>query len=138
MSTVKTSGWVGWAVFAGVILIISGAFSLVQGLIGLIGPNEYFVIAGGSLWLLDLTGWAWWNLIIGAFLVLVALALFAGQTWARVVAVILAILSAVGQMIQITAQPWWALIVIAVDILVVYALTVHGHELHNDAPPAVR
>lgn len=135
MSTSETraTGWTGWVVFAGVILLISGLFSALQGLIAVIGPNDYFMVAGGSLWLLDVNGWGWWNLILGVLLVLVAIGLFAGQTWARAVAVVLAILSALSQMVQITAQPWWSLIIIAVDVLVIYAVTVHGRELKRDS-----
>ena len=33
------SGWVGWGVFAGVIILISGVFSAVQGLVAVIGPT---------------------------------------------------------------------------------------------------
>ncbi len=89
------------------------------------------MVTEGSLWLLDVTGWGWWNLIIGLLLVLVSVALFAGQTWARVVAVILVILSAVGQLLLIPAQPWWSLILIALDVLIIYALIVHGRELKD-------
>lgn len=131
MSTVKPTGWVGWIVFAGVIILISGVFSVIQALVALIGPNSYYVLSDGELWLFDVAGWGWWNLIIGALLVITALALFAGQTWARIVAIILVILSAIGQLLLIPAQPWWSLIVIAIDVLVVYALTVHGRELHE-------
>lgn len=132
MTTVTKTGWVGWAKFAGVILFISGAFSVVQALVALIGPNTYYAVENGTLWLLDLTGWGWWNLIIGALLIVTALALFAGQTWARVIAIILAVLSALGQLLLIPAQPWWSLIVIAIDVLIIYALTVHGNELLAD------
>ncbi len=132
MSTVTRTGWAGWAVFAGVILLVSGVFSVVQALAALIGPNEYYVVADGSLWLLDVAGWGWWNLIIGVLLILTALALFAGQTWARVVAVILVILSAVGQLLLIPAQPWWSLVIIGIDVLIIYALTVHGDELRAE------
>ena len=132
MSTVKKTGWVGWAKFAGVILFISGAFSVVQALVALIGPNTYYAVENGTLWLLDLTGWGWWNLIIGALLIVTAVALFAGQTWARVIAIILAVLSALGQLLLIPAQPWWSLIVIAIDVLIIYALTVHGNELRAE------
>jgi len=131
MSTVKTTGWTGWVVFAGVILMVSGIFSAVQGLVALIGPSTYYVVTEESLWLFDVTGWGWWNLIIGLLLVLIAVALLAGQTWARVIAVILVILSAVGQLLLIPAQPWWSLIVIAVDVLIIYALIVHGRELQD-------
>ena len=59
-------------------------------------------------------------------------ALFAGQTWARVVAIILVVLSAIGQLLLIPAQPWWSLIIIAIDVLIIYALTVHGAELRDE------
>ena len=127
--TATHRGWVGWVIFAGVVLVIAGMFSAIQGLAALIGPNDYYLVAGGTVWLLDVNGWGWWNLIIGVLLVLTAIALFAGQTWARIVAIVLAGLNALGQVMQIPAQPWWAIVVIAIDILVIYALTVHGHEL---------
>jgi hypothetical protein len=132
MSTAKATGWTGWVVFAGVILLTSGIFSVVQALVALIGPDAYYVVAGGSLFLFDVAGWGWWNLIIGALLILVGLALFAGQTWARVAAIVLAILSAVGQLLLIPAQPWWSLIIIAIDVLIIYALIVHGRELRDE------
>ncbi|TQK19089.1 hypothetical protein FBY40_1580 [Microbacterium sp. SLBN-154] len=131
MDTAETTGWAGWVVFAGVILLVSGVFSGVQGLVALVGPDTYYVMTNGSLWLMDVAGWGWWNLIVGALLVLTAVALFAGQTWARVIAVILAGLSAVGQLMLIPAQPWWSLIVIAIDVVIIYALTVHGRELRT-------
>lgn len=127
-----TTRWTGWVVFAGVILIIAGVFSVIQGLVAVIGPNSYYVVADGSLWLFDVAGWGWWNLIVGALLVLAALALLAGQTWARIVAVILVILNAIGQLLLVPAQPWWSFILIAIDVLIVYALIVHGRELQHD------
>ncbi|HEX5857867.1 MAG TPA: hypothetical protein VFY91_07155 [Microbacterium sp.] len=133
MSTVRTTTkWVGWVVFAGVILLVSGLFSVIQGIVALVGPDAYFAVTDGSLFLFDAQGWGWWNIIVGVLLLLTGAALFAGQTWARVVAVILVVLSAVGQLLLIPAQPWWSLIIIAVDVLVIYALTVHGAELRDD------
>jgi hypothetical protein len=125
----KVSGWVGWVGFAAIILILNGVFSLVQGFVALIGSNYYYVVTDGSLFLFDLTGWGWWNLIIGVVLVLTGLALFTGATWARIVAIIAASLSAIGQLFLVPAQPWWALIVIGIDILVIYAIAAHGRDL---------
>ena len=56
-------------------------------------------------------------------------ALYRGMTWARVVAIILVILNAVGQLTLLGAQPWLSLAILTVDILIIYALTVHGREL---------
>jgi hypothetical protein len=133
MSTVTKTGWTGWVIFAGVILLISGIFSIVQGIVAVVGPNSYYVITEGSLFLFDVAGWGWWNIIIGVLLSLTAVALMAGQTWARIVAVILVIISAIGQLLLIPAQPWWSIIVIAIEILVIYALIVHGRELREDS-----
>jgi hypothetical protein len=77
----------------------------------------------------DVQNWGWWHLIIGILMVLVAAALFVGQTWARVIAVILVMLNAIGQLVLLPVQPWWSLIVLTLDVLVIYARTVHGREL---------
>jgi len=140
MSTVRnpvneertTSGWTGWIGFAAVILFVSGIFSVIQGLVAIIGPNTYYSVSNGELFAFNVAGWGWWNLIVGILLVLAGGALFAGQTWARVVAIILAVVSAIGQLMLVPAQPWWSLIVIAVDILIIYAVTAHGRELRED------
>jgi hypothetical protein len=132
MSTVRTTTrWVGWVVFAGVILFVSGLFSIIQGIVALVGPDAYLAVGSGSFIVFDAQGWGWWNIIVGVLLLLVAGALFAGQTWARVIAVILAIVSAASQLLLIPAQPWWSLIIIAIDVLIIYALTVHGAELRD-------
>lgn len=131
-SSTKT-GWVGWARFAAVILIISGIFSGIQGLVALIGPNTYYVVSGGDLFLFDVAGWGWWNLILGVALLLTGLALFTGALWARVVAVVIAVLSAVVQLLLVPAQPWWSFIVIAMDVLIIYAVVAHGEELRNES-----
>ena len=54
-----------------------------------------------------------------------------GASAGGVVAIILAALSAVVQLLLVPAQPWWSLIVIAIDVLVIYALTAHGKELRE-------
>ena len=131
--TSTTTGWVGWARFAAVILIISGIFSGIQGLVALIGPNTYYVVSGGDLFLFDVAGWGWWNLILGVALLLTGLALFTGALWARVVAVVIAVLSAVVQLLLVPAQPWWSFIVIAMDVLIIYAVIAHGSELQNES-----
>ena len=70
MSTTPTpaptqTGWIGWGMFAAIILLVSGIFGVVQGLVAIIGPNTYFVLSEGELFLFDVAGWGWWNIIIG-------------------------------------------------------------------------
>ena len=126
----KQSGWVGWAVFGGIVLIIAGVFDALFGLAAIIGPSSaYFVSVTGNLWLLDISAWGWWHLILGLALVLVGVFVLRGASWARITAVVLAGVNAVSQLATLPYAPWWALIVIALDLLVIYALIVHGKEL---------
>ena len=132
MSTVQqpvaSSGATDWVRFAGVILLVNGIFSVVQALVALIGSNVYYTVVDGTLVLFDTTGWGWWNLFIGALFIVTAFGLFASATWARMAGVILAVVSAVVQLLLVPVQPWWSLIVIAVDMLIIYAIVAHGHE----------
>jgi hypothetical protein len=100
------------------------------GLVAILMPGSaYFVLGEGGLLLFDVAGWGWWHLVFGVVLILVGLALIAGATWARVVAIILVAFNGVSQLALLPVQPWWSLIVLTLDILVLYALTVHGKEL---------
>lgn len=123
------TGWVGWGVFAAVILIISGIINIFHGLQALIGPDTAYFVGEAGLFTLDIEAWGWFHLILGALILLVGIALWGGATWARVIAVILVALNAIAQLTLIAAQPWISLTVLALDILVIYALTVHGREL---------
>ncbi|MBB6348157.1 hypothetical protein AB0C18_36405 [Nonomuraea muscovyensis] len=121
------TGWVGWVWFAGIMLILSGLFNAVSGLYGIFYRAVY-VQAAGSLLVFDVTGWGWIHLLLGLVLIATGIAVSIGQTWARVVAVVLVMLNALTQLIWISVNPWWSLAVIAVDVLVLYALIVHGRE----------
>jgi hypothetical protein len=133
-----TTGWLGWIVFAGVMMLILGMFHAFQGLLALFQNDYYLVAANGLTVHLDYTAWGWTHLIFGIVVVAAGAALLVGQMWARVVAVALAVLSAVVNAGFLAAYPIWSAIMIAVDILVIWALTVHGSEMRtsNDAAQA--
>ena len=129
MTDTTVTGWTGWGVFASVLLLIAGIFDLIFGIAAIIGPNTTVVVSDAGLFAVDVAAWGWWHIISGVLLILTSFFLYRGATWARVVAIILVILNAVGQLTLIDVQPWWSLAILAVDILVLYALTVHGREL---------
>jgi hypothetical protein len=81
----------------------------------------------------DYNVWGWVHLILGILAVATGFGLLAGNTAARVVGIVLAVLSAILNLIFIAAYPVWSTIVIAVDIIVIYAIVVHGRELKRDA-----
>jgi hypothetical protein len=126
------SGWVGWVVFAGIMMVMLGTFHIIDGLIALFKDDYYLVTNGGLAVSVDYTVWGWVHLIAGIIVVGAGVALFAGKTWARVVAVIVAMVSAIVNISFLAAYPIWSTIMIAVDFLVIWALTVHGGELRED------
>lgn len=129
-TTVQT-GWVGWIAFAGIMLVLLGSFHIIEGLVGLFRDQVFLVGAGGLVVSMDYTAWGWTHIIGGAFAVLVGVCLLAGQTWARVVAVIVAVISALINVAFLPAYPIWSVLMIAIDILVIWAITVHGSEIKN-------
>ncbi|MFF0308768.1 hypothetical protein ACFYSC_15155 [Streptosporangium sp. NPDC004379] len=128
----RASGWLGWIWFAAVMMILVGVFNVITGL-SAIFRGALYVQTGDQVVFLNLPAWGWIHLILGILLIAVGIALVTGQTWARVVAVVLVALNAIEHMLFIPAYPWWSLIVIAIDVLVIYALIVHGHEVEKAA-----
>jgi hypothetical protein len=129
METSEVTGWVGWIVFAGTIMLLIGTFHAIQGLVALFDDGYYVVRPNGLVVSVDYTGWGWAHLIGGIIVFAAGLGLFTGRTWARAVAVVLAVLSAILNFAFIAAYPVWSMTVIALDVFVIYALTAHGSEM---------
>ena len=111
----------GIAVFAGVIMIIAGAFQAVEGLAGIVN-DQYLVVLENYFVAVDITLWGWIHLLVGLALVAIGIFLMRGQTWARVAGMIIAGISALLNFVWLPHSPWWSLLVIAIDILVIWAL----------------
>ena len=127
----QATGWVGWIVFSGVLMIMLGMFQAVMGLVALFKDDFYLVGRSGLVVSLDYTTWGWVHLTIGIVAVLAGFGVLVGQMWARIFGIILALVSAVTNVVFIAAYPIWSTIVIAVDVLIIYALSVHGREVKN-------
>jgi hypothetical protein len=127
--TERQTGWVGWVVFAAMMLILLGTFHVIDGLVALFRDEVYAVGPRGLVVNVDYTAWGWTHLIGGVIAILVGVCLLAGQLWARIVAVVLAFLSAIVNVAFLPAHPVWSALMIALDVLVIWAITVHGSEL---------
>ena len=127
----EISGWVGWVVFAGLMLIMLGSFQVIQGLVAIFDRGYYLVGPEGLVVNVDYTAWGWLHVGIGVIALAAGLGLMVGNMFARVVGVIVAIVSAVVNLAFIAAYPVWSTILIAVDVIVIYAIVVHGRELRN-------
>lgn len=127
----EPTGWVGWIVFAGVMMVMVGTFHMIEGLIALFNDEYYLVAKSGLVVEVDYTAWGWTHLIAGAIVFAAGLALFSGRMWARVVGVTLAGVSALINFAFIAAYPFWSSLLIAMDVFIIYALTAHGREMKS-------
>src|SRR3954464_4847762 len=127
----QMSGWTGWVFFAGIILIMLGVLQAIEGFVALFNDKYYLVPSSGLVLQVDYTSWGWTHMILGVVAIITGVGLFSGNTVARILAVIVAAVSAIANMAFIAAYPWWSLAVIALDVLVIYAVIVHGRELRT-------
>ena len=125
------TGWTGWVVFASFMMILLGTFQAIQGLVALFDDGFYLVRSSGLVVDVDYNVWGTVHLLLGLLVLASGVGVLSGNLAARTVAVILAALSAVANMVFIEAYPLWSILIIIVDVLVIYALTVHGRELRD-------
>jgi hypothetical protein len=121
---------VGGYVFAGVILIVVGIFHAIAGLVAIF-DDGFYVVSANYTFNLDTTAAGWLQLIGGVIVLCAGFALFSAATWARVVGVTVATLSAIGNFFFIPYYPFWAILMIALAIWVIWALTRHVEKVQE-------
>jgi hypothetical protein len=128
----------GVAVFAGVVMIVGGAFQALEGLAAIV-RDEWLVVLPNYIYAFDLTVWGVIHLLVGLALVVIGASLLRGQTWARVAGLIVAVISAIVNFVWLPYSPWWALLVIAIDFLIIWALAAYLRQpvgMQPEAPQA--
>lgn len=118
----------GWVIFAGIATAVAGLLNLLYG-ITLIVHDEWVVLAPGALVRFDLTTVGVIYLIFAALQIFVAMGIFDGALWARVLGITGASLNIVAQMAFMSVYPQWSWLVIVVDGLIIYGLAVHGDDV---------
>jgi hypothetical protein len=130
-ATPRTTTWVGWVFFAGIMMMLLGSFQAIEGLVALFNNTYYVVGPSGLLVSVDYTTWGWVHLILGIVLVATGVGVMAGNTAARIGGIVLAAISAIVNLAFIAAYPLWSVIIITIDVIVIYALAVHGREIRS-------
>ncbi len=123
-----SSAAAGWAMFAGIMLIIYGVFDAIQGIVAL-ANNEFFVLTQDYVFKFDVTTWGWIHLIGGIVLIASGAGIFSGNVLARTVGVIVAASAVIWNFAWLPYYPIWSIISIAIGIAVIWALTAHGRDL---------
>ena len=127
----QPTGWAGWVVFGGMMMILLGSFQAMAGGVALLNSGYYQVGSNRLLVDLSYTAWGWTHLGLGVVALVTGFGLMTGALWARILGVVVAAISAVVNLGFLAAAPFWAVMMITLDIIVIYAITAHGAEVRN-------
>jgi hypothetical protein len=124
----RSVGWVvGLSLFAGVMMIITGVFNAMEGIVAL-ARNEVYVATPRYLFAFDLTTWGWIQLILGIIVVVAGVGVITGQLWGRVVGIIIAALTMLANFAFIPYYPVWSLLIVALNVFVIWALCAYDRD----------
>jgi hypothetical protein len=122
----------GLVIFSGVLLVTLGVMQLFEGATSLASGQAFVTNPTGELIAVDAVSWGWLHLALGAITTPAGVGVLFGQTWARVVGIVVAALGAILHMLIMITSPVFCLIMVSIDMLVICALAVHGRELRRD------
>jgi hypothetical protein len=118
-----------WAIsgvwFAASMMLLIGTFEILAGLAAIL-DDDFFITTHHYTFHLSVSTWGWIHLALGILMVVAGSALFSGRAWAAIVALGLAMLSAVANFLFIPHYPWWSLLMIAIDAWIIWSLTRPG------------
>jgi hypothetical protein len=117
------SAWAeGIGIFAGAALLTVGIFQFLEG-VAAAAKDDVFVRTSNYVFEFDLTTWGWIHIVLGILVAVVGGAILAGQRWALVAGIVVAVLSALLNFVWMPYYPFWAILIIAFDIAVIWALS---------------
>jgi len=109
-------------------MIMAGCFQALAGIVAIF-ENEFYATTRNYILKFDVTTWGWIHLLVGLLILFAGFAVLSGQTWGRVIGIILASLSALANFAFIPYYPVWSLVIIALDVFVIWALAAHGRDI---------
>ena len=118
---------VSMAIFAGVMMLITGLFNGIEGLVALF-RNEVYVVAPEYIFAFDLTTWGWVHLLVAILVAAAGVGVMSGRLWARLIGIAFALLSMIANFLFIPYYPVWSLLIIALNVFVIWALCVYNRD----------
>ncbi|HEY6736704.1 MAG TPA: hypothetical protein VI322_03225 [Candidatus Saccharimonadia bacterium] len=124
----KVTGWVGWVMFGALFMIFEGIMNVIYGLAAVLNAH-WFVYTNNASYLLDISSWGWWLILLGSVLILSGSLLLSGNMFGRVMGIIFATISLLVNLAIFSTAPVWATLAIVLDAIVIYAIASHGDEM---------
>ncbi|MGY3205715.1 DUF7144 family membrane protein [Streptomyces sp. TE5632] len=122
-----------WVAFAGILLLVSALFNLLNGFVAILNHGYYSTVysEGNRLLIFNYTAWGWIWVAIGIVMALAGIGVLVGSRAARLTGICLAALCLVGQMIFLPVYPFWSLFTMVMSVLVIYGLLAEPRHVHG-------
>ena len=111
----------GFTVLAGVLMVLGGLWGFFEGLVAIIRQSFYHPLPNYTFQF-SVHGWGWIHLIIGVVIFAAGVCVLLGQTWAKLLGIMLAVFSGIANFLFIPYYPVWSIILIAMDVFIIWAL----------------
>lgn len=121
---------IGWTVFAAVMMWLNGLFLIFVGLVGVFS-DEFYPDPPEYIFRFDDEVWGWTHFVTGVILFVTGVALLTARLWARTLAVVIVSVSMLEAFVWVPTHPIWSVIILAVGAMIIWALTIHGHDIES-------
>lgn len=123
----------GWVFFAGAMMILVGAWDMIEGILGLVKGDEMPFDTQAVIG--SVTTWSWVHVAFGLVLILTGFGILNVSPWARMVGIVVVGLNLLGRMVTVHHNPVWSMMLILMDVVIIYALCVYHDSYAESASP---
>jgi hypothetical protein len=117
-----TAAYTG-SLVAATLMILTGLLAFFAGLSAIVRPSYYYhVHLTHYVYAWNIRPWGWALLILGALIFAAGACVMLGMTWARMVGIGLAVLTAIGAFMWLPYSPVWAILIVALSVFCIWAL----------------
>ena len=109
------------AMFAGVMLLISAGFEILQGM-SAIANDDLYAAGSDYLYKFDMTTWGWVHVVVGVLTAAVGVGVLAGKSWAWLCGIIVVSFAMITNFAVLPHYPFWSLVLIAFNGVIIWAL----------------
>lgn len=122
----------GFTMLAGALMILGGLWGFFEGLVAIV-RQSFYVSLPNYTFQFNVHGWGWIHLILGVVVAAAGVCVLLGQTWAKLLGIVLAVFSAIANFLFIPYYPIWSIIVLAMDVVIIWALATSISRHHEAA-----
>src|SRR5262245_39392775 len=118
-----TGSWwaFGFILFAGCMMLMLAFFDFFQGLAAVV-KGKFYVVVPNYPFQVVTTTWGWIHILLGIVMGAAGVFLCFGKLWARIIAILVALVSAVVNFLSIPYYPFWSIMIVVLNVLVIWAI----------------